>query len=431
MEYTVIGLFIMAAIIVLWIVKKKHTELQPSEEKRISLHQSSAEAVHQSKAEEEFTIPIEIFPADTLNEKSVLTEISDSKILAHIDQVIPGLLQAGIALDTAARTAETGTEVVYRAILPAGAKLVNSRDMEGAVRGFYRGPNGIGGHADLVQKDSTGGVSAAANTAAAMSVASMVVGQYYMTQINTELGKISDDISNISNFQNNEFRSRVFALFTYVKKIAAFQDEIIENQELRCSKINQLNSLEEECIKLLGQANLTLADIAKKTGLDFSAYENEVQSAQNWKVYQETLFAALYQISDLRFTLHLGAVSRDACNSMISEYKKQIADTQRRLNDWHQEAANRLGINVADSVRKRTGIDKVVHYIPGLVDNSKNFKAVQDGTSEMITHQTSTFSCRQDQSNLYAEDVQLISMNGKIYFCSSENQDGKELQTKS
>lgn len=49
-----------------------------------------------------------------------------------------------------------------------------------------------------------------------------------------------------------------------VKKIADFEAEILENEELRLSKISQLDSLEEECTQLLGQANLILAGFSKK-----------------------------------------------------------------------------------------------------------------------------------------------------------------------
>lgn len=46
--------------------------------------------------------------------------------------------------------AQANNEVVYRAILPAGAKLVNSKDMGNAFRGFFRGADGIRGHANFV-----------------------------------------------------------------------------------------------------------------------------------------------------------------------------------------------------------------------------------------------------------------------------------------
>lgn len=135
--------------------------------------------------------------------------------------------------------------------------------------------------------------------ATTIGVASMVVGQYYMSQINAELGEISDDISQIQDFQDNEYRSRVFSLVAHVKKITDLQTEILENDELRFSKIAQFDGLEEECTQLLGQTNLTLAGFAKETGLDYEAYEKAVGNAQNWFMYQKSLLDVLYKISDL------------------------------------------------------------------------------------------------------------------------------------
>ena len=202
---------------------------------------------------------------------------------------------------------------------------------------FYRGADGIQGHANLVAVEAQKGTAFAANTAAAaMGVASMVVGQYYMTQINAELGQISDGISKIVDFQDNEYRSRVFSLANHIKKIAEFQVEILENDELRFSKIAQMDSLEEECTKLLGQANLTLAGFAKKNDLDFGAYEKELHEAQNWYIYQSTLLEILYKISNLRFTLHLGAVSREQCTALLLTYTQQAEETQIHLTHWHQ-----------------------------------------------------------------------------------------------
>ena len=56
-----------------------------------------------------------------------------------------------------------------------------------------------------------------------------------------------------SGVQNNEYRSRVFSLVAHIKKIADFQVEILENEELRLSKISQLDSLEEECTKAINE----------------------------------------------------------------------------------------------------------------------------------------------------------------------------------
>lgn len=253
-----------------------------------------------------------------------------------------------------------------------------------------------------------------------MGVASMIVGQYYMTQINAELGVISDGISQIQNFQDNEYRSRVFSLVAHVKKIADFQTEILENDELRLSKIAQLDSLEEECTKLLGQANLTLAGFAKKSGLNYDGYEKALGNAQNWFMYQQSLLEILYKISDLRYTLHLGTVSREQCMALLPTYSKQVSDTQTRLTAWHEGIADRLGIEADESRRKRAGFDGVIHFIPGLFNDNLNFRGIEEKTASMITAQKAGHVCTHkiDKSELYAEDVQLISKDGKIYYLS-------------
>lgn len=279
MEYIIIGICIIAIVVgtgIFFKSKLKATKTSadsvPSKaEETLSLSASQDEAAH------DLVIQVEMLPAETISAESSLVEITDSKVLARVNNLIPNLAQAGNAVNNAVQAVQTQGEILYRAIIPAGAKLTDSRGMEGAVRGFYRGADGIQGHANLVAVEAQKGTAVVANTAAAaMGVASMVVGQYYMTQINAELGQISDGISKISGFQDNEYRSRVFSLVSHVKKIAEFQVEILENDELRLSKIAQLDSLEEECTKLLGQANLTLADFAKKTDLAFESYEKEL-----------------------------------------------------------------------------------------------------------------------------------------------------------
>ena len=431
MKYAVVGICIVAVaiIIVLLIYREKKTNFPEGENSSDSgngemIAKQNGELSQPEQKRDELVIQMEMIPAKAIPDDSKLVEITDSKVLACVNNLVPGLAQAGIAGSNAVQAAKAGNEVLYRAIIPAGAKLVNSQAMEGAVRGFYRGADGIQGHANLVAVQAQKGTAVVANTAAAaMGVASMVVGQYYMTQINAELGKISYGISKISDFQDNEFRSRVFSLVAHVKKITDFRIEIIENDELRLSKIAQLDNLEEECTQLLGQANLTLADYAKKKDLDYTAYEKELKETQNWCMYQNALLDVLYKISDLRYTLHKGTVSREQCIALLPTYTKQVKDTQALLTSWHQTSVNRLGIDIDEIRRKRVGFDGVIHFIPGLFNNDVNFRAIDKKTVDMIVAQSSGKSIEhpQDTSDLYAEDVQLISKNGKIYYLPMDN----------
>lgn len=238
MEYIGIGV-IVAAVIAVGIIlytKFKRRETIPSKATgKVNVPSDKEEGAHQA---DELVIQMELFPAEAIEDESKLVEITDSKVLAHVNNLVPGLAQAGNAVNNAAQAVRAANgEILYRAVIPAGAKLTNSKAIEGAVRGIYHGIDGIKGHANLVAVNTQKGTAVVANTAAAaMGVASMVVGQYYMTQINAELGAIGDGISKIQDFQDNEYRSRVFSLVAYVKKIADFQTEILENDELRLSK---------------------------------------------------------------------------------------------------------------------------------------------------------------------------------------------------
>lgn len=426
MEYVVVGIcIVVVALIVALLIYRRKMMSTPEGENKFDqdsgaiIAKQISELSHSDQKIDELIIPMEMLPAEEISDESKLVEITDSKVLAHVNNLVPGLAQASVAGLNAVQAAKAGNEVLYRAIIPAGAKLTNSRATEGAVRGFYQGAGGIQGHADLVAVQAQKGTAVVANTAAAaMGVASMVVGQYYMTQINAEIDEISDGISKITDFQDNEFRSRVFSLVAHVKKITDFQVEILDNDELRLSKIAQLDSMEEQCTQLLGQVNLTLADFAKKNNLDYASYEKELKGAQNWYAYQKTLLDVLYKISDLRYTLHMGTVSREQCIALLQTFVKQVEDTQTLLTGWHQTSVERLGIDTQEIRRKRVGIDGVIHFIPGLFNDDLNFRAIDENTVNLIEVQSSVKSIAhlQDTSDLYAEDVQLISKEGKIYY---------------
>lgn len=417
MEYILIGIcVVVVAAISITVFMKKESETR--HQLASGGKEAGLEQIQNVNKSQKLVIQMEMLPAEAMPDESKLVEITDNKVLAHVNNLVPGLAQAGNAANNAVQAVQANGEVLYRAIIPAGAKLTDSRAMGNAVRGLYHGADGIKGHANLVAVEAQKGTAVVANTAAAaMGVASMVVGQYYMTQINAELGEISDSISKIADFQDNEYRSKVFSLIAHVKKIADFQSEILENNELRMSKISQLDSLEEECTQLLGQANLTLAGYAKKKDLDYNSYEKELMEAQNWFMYQKSLLDVLYKISDLRYTLHLGAVSREQCVALLPTYTQQVADTQGRLSNWHQDTAKRLDINPEDGKRKRDGLDGFVHFIPSLLNEELKYRPIEKSTASMITTQVTGYEgyC-QDTTDLYSEDVQLIAKDGKVYY---------------
>lgn len=409
MKYILVILIAITLGIYLYYFCKRNTKNKKNnlgKEENINL-------VNKNSSNNRMVVKVEELPLETIENCKSMFEITDNKILGHIDNLVPGLIQVGTATNNAI---QANSSVVYQAIIPAGATLTKSNSMNNAVRGMYHGTNGIKGHANFVEVNQTG--KAVSNTlSTGISVTSMIVGQYYMTQINSELTKINEEISKISTFQDNEYKSKILALVIQIKRISTFQTEIMENQQLRDLDIDKLNHLEQNCIELLGQANLTIMEFTKKDDLDYKKYNNQLTEIHNWYIYQKTLLEMLYKITDLRNILYVGAISKEQLNIIPTTYTKQVMEVHDLLTKWHERITKKLGIDTETARRKRMGFDGVIHWIPGLFKNDFNFCAISERTKTMIKEQTSNYNVTsQDKDNLFDKDAKIISKDGKLYY---------------
>lgn len=325
----------------------------------------------------ELQVQVEQLP-DVLDDNELsLVEIKDDNVINRIISAVPQLAQAGVNAVAVAEGVQLVNQGVYQAILPAGAKLVNSKEMEGAVRGFFRNKKGIAGQANWMSADSTVNKIAAANVAnAAMGAAALVVGQYYMKQINSELADLKSSISKLADFQMAEYKGKVLTLMTQVKRASDFQTEILEDNNLRAEEIQRLQSLETTCMDLLNQANVTISDLSSKEGESFEKYEKLMSEVAVWQKYQEALTEVLYMIADLNYTLHLGAISKEQCYSVYSD----MYDTESRLIDklkkWHNYHKKKFKIDVDQARMERQGIDAVIHKPLELINESWKYKNI-------------------------------------------------------
>ncbi len=176
MKYILLILIVIIGMFIYYIYKTKIAN------KESNLKQNKMNLTNKNSSSNDITIKVEELPIETVENCESMFEITDNKILGHIDNLVPGLIQAGT---TANNAIQANANVVYQAIIPAGATLTKSSDMKNAVRGIYHGKNGIKGHANLIEVNQTGKV--VSNTiSSGIAVTSMIVGQYYMTQINSQ-----------------------------------------------------------------------------------------------------------------------------------------------------------------------------------------------------------------------------------------------------
>lgn len=367
----------------------------------------------------ELQVQVEQLPDIFEDNGLALVEIEDDKVINRIISAVPQLAQAGVNVGAVAEGMQLANQGVYQAILPAGAKLVNSKDMEGAVRGFFRNKKEIAGQANWMNADSAVNKIAAANIAnAAMGAAALVVGQYYMKQINDELADMNSNISKLANFQMAEYKGKVLTLMTQVKRASEFQTEILEDNNLRNEEIQRLQGLETTCMDLLNQANVTISELSSKEGESFEKYDKLMSEVAIWQKYQGALTEVLYMIADLNYTLHLGAISKKQCYAAYSDMYAMENNLIDKLRKWHEFHKKKFKIDVDQARMERQGIDAAIHKPLELISEKWKYRNIgKEAVTNIRVQRNIQINDRTlDMRDRYNEDVRLIAKEGKLYY---------------
>lgn len=363
-------------------------------------------------------ISLEQLSLATIPADNQLVEITDKSVIARITDTFPHV--AEVAAKTI-RNNDLSKMDVYKVIIPSGKELVKSKDMGGAVRAFFRGSKGIDGQANLVKIDlntlsKSGDV---ANVVAnVMNVGSLVVGQYYMAEIDAKLEVINQNIDKIADFQEREFKSRILTLITQVRTMSGFSKEIIENDELRKRKLHSLDNLEGEAIKLLQQVNLAIDELTKKNQtVDYKDYQRLVDEFSVQVHYQQALVSIMEEISKLIYFLGKGEVSPEMSYSTFNVYLEQSTRTRNGLLEWHNKHLDSLGIDMSQNRIRRRGLEGVMAEVPAVIDKKWKYKTLQDGLVLKISNQTLSNQLLLDKpKDIYDQDVQIVIKEGKYYY---------------
>lgn len=366
----------------------------------------------------ELQVNVEQLPDVPEDMKLALVEIKDDKVISRIMGAVPQLAQVGANVGAVAEGMQLAKQGVYRVILPRGAKLVNSKEIEGAVRGFFMKKN-IAGQANWMNESSAVNKIAAMNVAnAVMGAAALVVGQYYMKQINDKVADMNNNLSKVVGFQMAEYKGKVLTLMTQIRRASEFQAEILEDNNLRNEEIQRLQGLETTCMNLLNQAIVTISNLNSQEGESFEEYERLMNEVAVWRKYQEALSEVLYMIADLNYALHLGAMSKDQCYAAYCDMYEKEKCVVDKLRKWHEFHKKKFKIDVDQARMERHGIDAVIHKPLELVGEKWKYRDIGKEAARNIREQRNVQLNDRilDRRDRYNEDVTLIVKDGKLYY---------------
>ena len=370
-------------------------------------------------------ILIESLSALSTNDENSLAEITNTTVISRITQTIP--LVAEKAAKTVTNNALQSADIV-RVVIPKGETLVKSKDMAGAFRGFFRGAKGAKGHANLVKVDPSKITksSTLANVGAnVMNVGSLVVGQYYMSEISAKLETMNKNINKISDFQDKEFKSRIMSLIAIVGEISQFSTEIIENDELRIQKTAVLENKKADGTELLGQVNETIIGISQNTpNPDFKTYQEKVDDFTILVEYQNILITVLGEISKLLYLLGKGSISSELCYASYNKYWELSSQAKAVLENWHNKQVEALKIDLDKNRLTKSGVEGFFAQIPAFINDKYKYKELKQGLAEKINTQAQAKQRAAIESKeIYDNDVQIIVKNGKYFYLHGDRED--------
>lgn len=423
MEYFLGILFIAIVIAMIYVgfVKLKKRSVANQHYEKYSVGENpkaltSYDIVTQSS--NDIFISIEQLSLAMIPSNNQLVEITDKSVIARISETFPHVAE------TAAKTIKNNNLAkmdVYKVIIPSGKQLAKSKDMSEAVRAFYRNTKGVEGHANLIKIDpsklSKSGM-VANGIANVMNVGSLVVGQYYMAEIDSKLEVISQYISKVSDFQEREFKSRILSLIAHVRLISKFSSEIIENDELRKRKLQTLENLERDASQLLQQVNLSIEELIKRNqNLTYIEYQRIVDEFNVQVYYQQALISVMEEISKLVYFLGKREVSIDMSFSTFNLYLEQSNKVRKALLDWHNNHIETLSIDVSRNRIRKSGLEGVLAEVPAVMDKKWKYKELQAGLTQKISAQTISNKILYEKHNdIYNQDLQIVIKEGKYYY---------------
>ena len=249
---------------------------------------------------------------------------------------------------------------------------------------------------------------------AGFNVTSMIVGQYYMSEINDKLEKISDSINEISRFQNSEYQGKLLYIISRMEEILENKKEILSNEETRKNAYHDNKELEGKCAELLGQANMQISKELTNEPLDYKKYESKVKKIEEWFLRQQLTQELLMKIGDLRYVLANGNETSKLSHKQYNNYLNQTNSINKKLEEWHNIYIEKFGIDIGKQ-RKKGSLFKIREYTIGMINEDWNYNKLQDDIIKKITSQIQSKEFKLYESNKQNEKIIIQKYKGEYY----------------
>ncbi|MFT9412512.1 hypothetical protein [Liquorilactobacillus hordei] len=347
---------------------------------------------------------------DILNKQ--LHEITDSAVLDELISLSPRFAE----LITKNVSIGNSKNELYEVVIQKGETLVKAHGDGDYLRGFVQGENGkIRGQALLKEAKPSKMLS----TANVMNAASMVVGQYYMTEISSKMNDLNNSITEIKEFQQREFKSKIRALIMNLKDCARFSVEILNDVETRTVHRNTLMNYRDTATQLMEQVNDEISSLVINPDIDgFKGYLKKVNELKALLFFQQSLLSILKEIGRLSLLFSNKNGIGQGYFNIYNEYLNKANQIFESIKGWHTKEQEEYDVDLEHHRYSKQGIEGMFFGLAAKINEEWQYEKIDLDTEKLIQHQRNLKNIEPEEVtlDLFTQDTKLLLKDNKVYY---------------
>lgn len=305
---------------------------------------------------------------------------------------------------------------LYRLVNDGGRALTEAKDKPGLFRGFFSNKKGIENHAEF-QKANPKQALALSNLMQSMS---LVVGMYYMAEINQKMAELSSGVEQVFHFLENEYLSRIQGLLGNAQELSHFQKENLEQPSLATRCLHKIDDFKAEARQLQLFALQHLRSLLAEDCAKHEAYLKKLEQLQKYYQLSQLLLQVIEGLCQLDFVYSRGAKSQDYAFALQREMQQKQEEIQALLVAYHKKHMEKFEIHLETASRNHQGIAAIVNAPFNFVLGKANEVAIPQKEVLYIEEQMGTLEVAQwKASRLTEEQGELYVQGEKLYFMPS------------
>lgn len=335
--------------------------------------------------------------------------------------------------------------------LSSAKGLTQVKDEKSMFRGIFRKKGKISGHVklkpvdarDAAQQVNTAKSALTSKLATSMQLASVVVGQYYMSEVSEKLSQINDELHALRRYHQTEILAKLGTMRESLDVLANNQTELLADEQIRNNYLLKIDGIKTELATINNQSLLQINGVVDRAPKNEQQFIKDVNELDYWKQISVITTNILIFASELEYIYGVGALSRKTVTELVSSAKDKNEEADSNIAEYlHMSALKFELTSKSASGRLQRQNDKfsklpapaavkkvatnLAVFISERADYGLNFSMSDEKLEaivpalERIT-ESETIDLKVDRiANEMNEDVNLLVTDGMMYYVTSK-----------